>query len=164
MYSAKLQMMECYVSADSVPASAQAISFETYSGDVFESHFTSVTFSRVNTKYFKMIALYHQGSQLSPDELKSLVQFDIVDKNGNTLQLKEVKNVIVFGEDEQGYAIAKPIKIPETATYLLPPVVECHHLVVTGVHGNFKSKKRADARAKNLRLHHQDAKVIRVKA
>lgn len=164
MNSAKLQMMELYVYADAIPVSAQVISFETYSGDVFEVNFASVTFSRVNAKYFKMTALYHRGSQLSPDELKTLIQFNVVDRNGNILQLKEVKNVIVFGEDEQGYAIAKPIKVPETATYLLPPVVEYHHLVVTGVHGNFKDKKRADARAKNLRLHHQDAKVIRVKA
>lgn len=164
MYSAKLQMMEAYISTDAVPVSVEAMSFETYSGDMFESHFASVTFSRVNAKYFKMTALYHQGSHLSPDELKTLIQFNVVDRNGNILQLKEVKNVIVFGEDEQGYAIAKPIKVPETATYLLPPVVEYHHLVVTGVHGNFKDKKRADARAKNLRLHHQDAKVIRVKA
>lgn len=163
MYSAKLQMMECYLSADTIPVSAGSISFETYSGDTFESHFASVTFSRVNAKYFKMTALYHQGSQISPDELKTLIQFSVIDGNGNILQLKEVKNVIVFGEDEQGYAIAKPIKVPEAASYLLPPVVEYHHLVVTGVHGDFKSKKRADARAKNLRLHHQDAKVIRVK-
>lgn len=163
MYSAKLQMMEAYISTDAVPMSVEAMSFETYSGDMFESHFASVTFSRVNTKYFKMTALYHQDSQLSPDELKLLIQFDIVDKNGNIIQLKEVKNIIVFGEDEQGYAIAKPIKVPEAASYLLPPVVEYHHLVVTGVHGNFKDKKRADARVKGLRLHHQDAKVIRIK-
>ena len=163
MYSAKLQMMEAYISTDAIPVSVEAMSFETYSGNMFESHFASVTFSRVNAKYFKMTALYHRGSQLSPDELKTLIQLNVVDRNGNILQLKEVKNVIVFGEDEQGYAIAKPIKVLETATYLLPPVVEYHHLVVTGVHGNFKDKKRAEARAKNLRLHQQDAKVIRVK-
>jgi len=95
---------------------------------------------------------------LNPDNVKTISNLEIETTSGEKVAIQDIRKCLVYGNDCDGYSIAKVVTVPKNAPFINNEVEEYRHLVVTGIHGNFKNPKNAYNRA----AHFKGAKVIRV--
>lgn len=76
------------------------------------------------------------------------------------IKLEDVSQALLYGEDLQGYAVVSKVTIPQGASYIKEHDIHVRHLVVSGVHGNFKNPDKAKLRASK----YKDARVIQIHA
>lgn len=149
-----IQIVEFYFSPSSevIPShlKLEKVQFETYQGEKVDGRFSMVSFQKIKSGLIKLSARYFSSSDVEleaiPDDLKLLSNL-IITSNGSPIGIVEVKNILVFGEDRSGYSVAKEVVVPKGASFLTEKDVNVRHLVVTGIHGNFKDKKKAKKRA-----------------
>ena len=90
---------------------------------------------------------------ISPTSLKELATLETTDKG---VSFNIVKSV-VYGDDQNGYSIVHTTDISQELNIHEPKV---RHLVVTGIHGNFKNARQAFKRASRIK----GSRVIELRA
>ena len=106
----------------------------------------------------KVSLIHFHGVAENPDNVKTISNLEIETTSGEKVAIQDIRKCLVYGNDCDGYSIAKVVTVPKNAPFINNEVEEYRHLVVTGVHGNFKNPKSAYNRA----AHFKGAKVIRV--
>lgn len=127
------------------------ISFLTYTKELISIKVSSVKTHKFKNRVRITIDTLIEG--LSPASLKELATLET--KNGNVSF--DITNVVVYGDDQNGYPIAHATEISHKFSSQDPKV---RHLVVTGVHGNFKNAKEAFKRASRIK----GSRVIKLRA
>ena len=112
--------------------------------------------SSVKTRKFKnlvrvSIDVLIEG--ISPTLLKELATLEATDKE---ISFNIVKSVI-YGDDQNGYSIVHATDISQELNFHESKV---RHLVVTGIHGNFKNARQAFKRASKIK----GSRVIELRA
>ncbi len=156
-----INYMEIYVLSPSNMSGAilKKVVFEAVKGIEIHAQFSQVTFKKVKNGYTKITALYNNsGDNVNPQKLMKLKHLQILNNSSEELLFEDVKGCMVIGEDQNGYSIGRLVSIPDDAPYLLEKGSHERHLVVSGIHGNFKKRYEAIERAS----HYKDAKVIRI--
>lgn len=118
------------------------ISFLTYTKELISIKVSSVKTHKFKNRVRITIDTLIEG--LSPASLKELATLET--KNGNVSF--DIAKVVVYGDDQNGYPIAHATDISHSLSSQDPKV---RHLVVTGVHGNFKNAKEAFKRASRIK-------------
>lgn len=158
----EITMAEFFILVSEVEASKlklKEIELETYEGKKIKGNFSTVIFSKVRGSEMIKVSLIHfHGDAENPDNVKTISNLEIETVTGEKVVIQDVRKCLVYGNDCDGYSIAKVVTVSKNASFINNEVEEYHHLVVTGVHGNFKNPKSAYNRA----AHFKGAKVIRV--
>lgn len=160
MNNNSINYMEIYVLSPCNMSGAilKKVVFEAVKGIEIHAQFSQVTFKKVKNGYTKITALYNSGDNVCPQKIMKLKHLQILNNSSEELLFEDVKGCTVIGEDQNGYSIGRLVSIPDDAPYLLEKGSHERHLVVSGIHGNFKKRYEAIERAS----HYKDAKVIRI--
>ena len=160
----EITMAEFFILVSEVEASKlklKEIEMETYEGNKINGNFSTVIFSKVRGSEMIKVSLIHfHGDAENPDNVKTISNLEIETISGEKVAIQDIRKCLVYGNDYDGYSIAKVVTVPKNAPFINNEVEEYRHLVVTGIHGNFKNPKNAYNRA----AHFKGAKVIRVHA
>lgn len=127
------------------------ISFLTYTKELI-----SIKVSSVKTHKFKnrvRVAIDTLIEGVSPSSLKELATLETKDEEVSF----NIAESVVYGDDQNGNPIAHATEISHKFSSQDPKV---RHLVVTGVHGNFKNAKEAFKRASRIK----GSRVIKLRA
>lgn len=116
----------------------------------------SIKVSSVKTHKFKnrvKLAIDTLIEGTSPSSLKELITLETKDGDISF----DIAESVVYGDDQNGNPIAHATEISHKYSSCDPKV---RHLVVTGVHGNFKDAQQAFKRASRIK----GSRVIKLRA
>ena len=154
MRSPTIKLIELWLSTSNYDSTKaiKEISFLTYTKELI-----SIKVSSVKTHKFKnrvRVAIDTLIEGISPASLKELATLEAKDGDVSF----NIASVVVYGDDQNGYPIAHTTDISHKLSSNDDPKVR--HLVVTGVHGNFKNAKEAFKRASRIK----GSRVIKLRA
>lgn len=153
MRSPTIKLIELWLSTsnyDSIKA-IKEISFLTYTKELI-----SIKVSSVKTHKFKnrvRVAIDTLIEGVSPSSLKELITLETENEEVSF----NIAESVVHGDDQNGNPIAHATDISHKLSSNDPKV---RHLVVTGVHGNFKDAQQAFKRASRIK----GSRVIKLRA
>lgn len=153
MREAKVMLIELWLPTGSCGSikPIKEISFLTYNKELI-----SIKVSNVKTHKFKnrvKITIDTLIEGISPASLKELATLETKDGDVSF----DIAEVVVYGYDQNGNPIAHATEISQKYSSNDPKV---RHLVVTGVHGNFKDAQQAFKRASRIK----GSRVIKLRA
>lgn len=153
MRSQCIKLIELWLSIDSYDSikGIKEISFLTYNKELI-----SIKASDVKTHKFKnrvSVAINVLIEGISPSSLKELITLEAEDEEVSF----NIAESVVYGDDQNGNPIAHATDISQQLSSNDPKV---RHLVVTGVHGNFKNAQQAFKRASRIK----GSRVIKLRA
>ena len=153
MRSPTIKLIELWLSTgnyDSIKA-IKGISFLTHAKELISLKTSSLKThkfkNRVRVKFDVLI------EEISPASLKELATLETKDGDVSF----NIEKVVVYGDDQNGNPIAHATEISHKFSSQDPKV---RHLVVTGVHGNFKDAQQAFKRASKIK----GSRVIKLRA
>jgi hypothetical protein len=149
---AMIKLIELWLPIDSYDSikSIKGISFLTYK-ELIPLKVSSVKTHKFKNRVRVTIDTLIEG--VSPSSLKELATLETKDEEVSF----NIANVVVYGDDQNGYPIAHATEISHKYSSCDPKV---RHLVVTGVHGNFKDAQQAFKRASRIK----GSRVIKLRA
>ena len=150
---ASIKLIELWlpIGNDGSIQSIKEIGFLTYAKESI-----SIKVSSVKTHKFKnrvRVAIDTLIEGVSPSSLKELATLETKDEEVSF----NIAESVVYGDDQNGYPIAHATDISQKFNSQDPKV---RHLVVTGVHGNFKDAQQAFKRASKIK----GSRVIKLRA
>lgn len=147
-----IKLIELWLPIDSYDSikSIKGISFLTYK-ELIPLKVSSVKTHKFKNRVRVTIDTLIEG--VSPSSLKELATLETKDEEVSF----NIANVVVYGDDQNGYPIAHATEISHKYSSCDPKV---RHLVVTGVHGNFKDAQQAFKRASKIK----GSRVIKLRA
>lgn len=153
MREAKVMLIELWLPTGSCGSimPIKEISFLTYNKELI-----SIKVSNVKTHKFKnrvKITIDTLIEGVSPSSLKKLATLETTGKEISF----DIAESVVYGDDQNGNPIAHATDISQKFNSQDPKV---RHLVVTGVHGNFKDAQQAFKRASKIK----GSRVIKLRA
>ena len=153
MKSSNIKLIELWLPIGSYGSikEMKKISFLTHNKELI-----SIKTSSVKTHKFKNLVRVTIDSLIegvSPTSLKELATLETTDKG---VSFNIVKSV-VYGDDQNGYSIVHTTDISHELNLHESKV---RHLVVTGIHGNFKNARQAFKRASRIK----GSRVIELRA
>ena len=153
MRSPNIKLIELWLPIDSYDSikEIKGISFLTYNKELISIKVSSVKTHRFKNRVRVAIDTLIEG--VSPASLKELATLETTGKEISF----DIANVVVYGDDQNGYPIAHATSISQKYSSQDPKV---RHLVVTGVHGNFKDAQQAFKRASKIK----GSRVIKLRA
>lgn len=129
----------------------KGISFLTYNKELISLKVSSVKTHKFKNRVKLAIDTLIEGT--SPASLKELITLETKDGDVSF----DIANVVVYGDDQNGCPIAHTTDISQKYS---PQDSKVRHLVVTGVHGNFKDAGEALKRASKIK----GSRVIKLRA
>ena len=123
----------------------------TYNKELISLKVSSVKTHKFKNRVRVTIDTLIEG--ISPASLKELATLEAKDGDVSF----NIASVVVYGDDQNGNPIAHATKISQKYSSNDPKV---RHLVVTGVHGNFKDAQQAFKRASRIK----GSRVIKLRA
>ena len=129
----------------------KGISFLTYNKELIPIKVSSVKTHRFKNRVRVAIDTLIEG--ISPSLLKELATLETKNEEVSF----NITDVVVYGDDQNGYPVAHTTSISQKYSPQDPKV---RHLVVTGVHGNFKDAQQAFKRASKIK----GSRVIKLRA
>ena len=129
----------------------KGISFLTYNKELISIKVPSVKTHRFKNRVKVTIDTLIEG--ISPASLKELATLEAKDEEVSF----SIAESVVYGDDQNGNPIAHATEISHKYSSCDPKV---RHLVVTGVHGNFKDAGEALKRASKIK----GSRVIKLRA
>lgn len=153
MRSSTIKLIELWLSTSNYDSTKviKEISFLTYTKELI-----SIKVSSVKTHKFKnrvRVAIDTLIEGVSPSSLKELITLETENEEVSF----DIAESVVYGDDQNGYPIAHATEISHRYSSCDPKV---RHLVVTGVHGNFKNAQQAFKRASRIK----GSRVIKLRA
>ena len=127
------------------------IGFLTYAKESISIKVSSVKTHRFKNRVRVAIDTLIEG--ISPSSLKELATLETKDEEVSF----NIAESVVYGDDQNGYPIAHATDVSHKLSSNDPKV---RHLVVTGVHGNFKDAQQAFKRASRIK----GSRVIKLRA
>lgn len=148
-----IKLIELWLPIDSYDSikEIKGISFLTYNKELI-----SIKVSSVKTHKFKnrvSVAIDALIEGVSPSSLKELITLETEDEEVSF----NIAESVVYGDDQNGNPIAHATDVSHKLSSNDPKV---RHLVVTGVHGNFKDAGEALKRASKIK----GSRVIKLRA
>ena len=131
--------------------SIKEIGFLTYAKESISLKVSSVKTHKFKNRVRVTIDTLIEG--VSPSSLKELATLETTGKEVSF----DIAESVVYGDDQNGYPIAHATEISQQLSSNDPKV---RHLVVTGVHGNFKDAQQAFKRASRIK----GSRVIKLRA
>lgn len=153
MREAKTMLIELWFSINNYNSikKIKEISFLTYNKEQISLKMSNVKTRKFNNFVRVTIDTLIEG--VSPTSLKELATLEATSED---VSFNIVKSV-VYGDDQYGSPVANETDISHKLSNHEPKV---RHLVVTGVHGNFKDAREALKRASKFK----GSKVIKLRA
>lgn len=150
---AMIKLIELWLPIDSYDSikEIKGISFLTYNKELISIKVSSVKTHRFKNRVSVAIDTLIEG--VSPSSLKELATLETTDKEISF----DIAESVVYGDDQNGNPIAHATDISQKFNSQDPKV---RHLVVTGVHGNFKDAQQAFKRASRIK----GSRVIKLRA
>lgn len=136
---------------DGLIKSIKEIGFLTYAKESISIKVSSVKTHRFKNRVRVAIDTLIEG--ISPSSLKELATLETKDEEVSF----NIAESVVYGDDQNGYPIAHATDVSHKLSSNDPKV---RHLVVTGVHGNFKDAQQAFKRASRIK----GSRVIKLRA
>ena len=148
-----IKLIELWLPIDSYDSikEIKGISFLTYNKELISIKVSSVKTHRFKNRVSVAIDTLIEG--LSPSSLKELATLETTGKEISF----DIAESTVYGDDQNGNPIAHATDISQKFNSQDPKV---RHLVVTGVHGNFKDAQQAFKRASRIK----GSRVIKLRA
>lgn len=148
-----IKLIELWLPIDSYDSIKliKEISFLTYTKELISIKVSSVKTHKFKNRVRITIDTLIEG--LSPASLKELATLETKDEDVSF----DIVDSVVYGDDQNGYPIAHATDISHKLSSHDPKV---RHLVVTGVHGNFKDAQQAFKRASRIK----GSRVIKLRA
>lgn len=106
----------------------------------------------------KMFCIKVSCSNKDVDNIRKLTKLELINDHKEKVEIISINRVMVFGDNKLGYSVAKEVKASEDI--VSKKVEGVRHLVVTGIHGNFKDAQKAYERASKFK----GSKVIKLRA
>lgn len=153
MREAKVMLIELWLptGSDGSVKAIKEISFLTYTKELISIKVSSVKAHKFKNRVKFAIDTLIEG--ISPASLKELATLETKDGDVSF----DIAEVVVYGYDQNGNPIAHTTEISQKYNSNNPKV---RHLVVTGVHGNFKGAQQAFKRASRIK----GSRVIKLRA
>lgn len=153
MRSPNIKLIELWLPIDSYDSikEIKEISFLTYNKELISIKVSSVKTHRFKNRVRVAIDTLIEG--VSPSSLKELATLETKDEEVSF----DIANVVVYGDNQNGCPIAHTTSISQKYS---PQDSKVRHLVVTGVHGNFKDAQQAFKRASKIK----GSRVIKLRA
>lgn len=150
---ASIKLIELWlpIGNDGSIKSIKEIGFLTYAKESISIKVSSVKTHRFKNRVRVAIDTLIEG--VSPSSLKELATLETKDEEVSF----NIAESVVYGDDQNGYPIAHATDISQKFNSQDPKV---RHLVVTGVHGNFKDAQQAFKRASRIK----GSRVIKLRA
>lgn len=150
---ASVKLIELWLSTSNYDSikEIKGISFLTYNKELISIKVSSVKTHRFKNRVKLTIDTLIEG--ISPASLKELATLEAKDEEVSF----DIAESVVYGDDQNGYPIAHATDISHKLSSHDPKV---RHLVVTGVHGNFKDAQQAFKRASRIK----GSRVIKLRA
>lgn len=141
---ASVKLIELWLSTSNYDSikEIKGISFLTYNKELISIKVSSVKTHRFKNRVKLTIDTLIEG--ISPASLKELATLEAKDEEVSF----DIAKSVVYGDDQNGYPIAHATDISHKLSSHDPKV---RHLVVTGVHGNFKDAQKAFKRASKIK-------------
>lgn len=149
--SVKLIELWLPIGNDGLIKSIKEIGFLTYAKESISIKVSSVKTHRFKNRVRVAIDTLIEG--ISPSSLKELATLETKDEEVSF----NIAESVVYGDDQNGYPIAHATDVSHKLSSNDPKV---RHLVVTGVHGNFKDAQQAFKRASRIK----GSRVIKLRA
>lgn len=148
-----IKLIELWLPIDSYDSikEIKGISFLTYNKELISIKVPSVKTHRFKNRVSVAIDTLIEG--VSPSSLKELATLETTGKEISF----DIAESVVYGDDQNGNPIAHATDISQKFNSQDPKV---RHLVVTGVHGNFKDAQQAFKRASRIK----GSRVIKLRA
>ena len=148
-----IKLIELWLPIDSYDSikEIKGISFLTYNKELISIKVSSVKTHRFKSRVSVAIDTLIEG--VSPSSLKELATLETTGKEISF----DIAESVVYGDDQNGNPIAHATDISQKFNSQDPKV---RHLVVTGVHGNFKDAQQAFKRASRIK----GSRVIKLRA
>ena len=153
MRNLNIKLIELWLPIDSYDSikEIKGISFLTYNKELVSIKVSSVKTRRYKNRVRVAIDTLIEG--ISPSSLKELATLETKNEEVSF----NITDVVVYGDDQNGYPVAHATSISQKYSPQDPKV---RHLVVTGVHGNFKDVQQAFKRASKIK----GSRVIKLRA
>ena len=150
---ASIKLIELWlpIGNDGLIKSIKEIGFLTYAKESISIKVSSVKTHRFKNRVRVAIDTLIEG--ISPSSLKELATLETKDEEVSF----NIAESVVYGDDQNGYPIAHATDVSHKLSSNDPKV---RHLVVTGVHGNFKDAQQAFKRASRIK----GSRVIKLRA
>ena len=129
----------------------KGISFLTYNKELISIKVSSVKTHRFKNRVKVTIDTLIEG--ISPTSLKELATLEAKDEEVSF----SIAESVIYGDDQNGYPIAHATDISHKLSSHDPKV---RHLLVNGVHGNFKNANEPFKRASRIK----GSRVIKLRA
>lgn len=153
MREAKVMLIELWLpigNYDSIKA-IKGIGFLTHAKELISLKISSLKTHKFKNRVRVKIDVLIEG--ISPASLKELATLETKDGDVSF----DIAEVVVYGYDQNGNPVAHTTKISQKYSSHDSKV---RHLVVTGVHGNFKDAQQAFKRASRIK----GSRVIKLRA
>ena len=150
---ASIKLIELWlpIGNDGSIKSIKEIGFLTYAKESISLKVSSVKTHKFKNRVRVTIDTLIEG--VSPSSLKELATLETTGKEVSF----DIAESVVYGDDQNGYPIAHTTDISHSLSSQDPKV---RHLVVTGVHGNFKDAGEALKRASKIK----GSRIIKLRA
>lgn len=148
-----IKLIELWLPIDSYGSikSIKGISFLTYNKELIPLKVSSAKTHKFKNRVRVAIDTLIEG--VSPSSLKELITLETENEEISF----NIAESVVYGDDQNGNPIAHATEISHSLSSQDPKV---RHLVVTGVHGNFKDAGEALKRASKIK----GSRVIKLRA